>query len=101
MLLAFNNNSGIPLCLRLPGRLEVQLHATRAQQGELKSRVVRTGRRIGVEDVETALQRLTGAVSAGSVTAFLCGPPGMVDEMSAMLRDLGLVQARIRAEKWW
>ncbi len=79
----------------------MQLHATKAQERELHSKAVHAGRRIGREDLVAALRRLTGSEAPRTVTAFLCGPPGMVDEMSAMLRDLDLLQARIRAEKWW
>jgi ferredoxin-NADP reductase len=32
---------------------------------------------------------------------YLCGPPGMVEDMSAFLRDLGVPPSRIIFEKWW
>lgn len=91
-----------PCCiLCLPGGLEVQLHATREQERGLQARGVNASRRIEKQDLVAALGRLTGGGSPGSVTAVLCGPPRMVDDMSATLLDLGMQQARIRAEKWW
>ena len=32
---------------------------------------------------------------------YLCGPPGMVEDMSAFLRELGVSPSRIIFEKWW
>lgn len=32
---------------------------------------------------------------------YLCGPRGMVEDMSAMLHDLGVPMSRIIFEKWW
>jgi ferredoxin-NADP reductase len=32
---------------------------------------------------------------------YLCGPPGMVEDMSTCLRDLGVPASRIIFEKWW
>lgn len=32
---------------------------------------------------------------------YLCGPKGMVEDMSAMLHDLGVPMSRIIFEKWW
>lgn len=32
---------------------------------------------------------------------FLCGPPPMIESVSAVLRSLGLSEDRIRYEKWW
>lgn len=32
---------------------------------------------------------------------YLCGPPGMVEDLSAMLHDRGVPMSRIIFEKWW
>lgn len=32
---------------------------------------------------------------------YLCGPPGMVDDMEKFLRELGVHTSRIIFEKWW
>ena len=32
---------------------------------------------------------------------YLCGPKGMVEDMSALLHDLGVPMNRIIFEKWW
>lgn len=32
---------------------------------------------------------------------YLCGPPGMVDDMEKFLRELGVHASRIIFEKWW
>jgi ferredoxin-NADP reductase len=32
---------------------------------------------------------------------YLCGPPGMVDDMEKFLRELGVPASRIIFEKWW
>lgn len=32
---------------------------------------------------------------------YLCGPPGMVEDISAMLAELGVSPSRIIFEKWW
>jgi ferredoxin-NADP reductase len=32
---------------------------------------------------------------------YLCGPPGMVEDMGAFLRELGVPPSRIIFEKWW
>jgi ferredoxin-NADP reductase len=32
---------------------------------------------------------------------YLCGPKGMVEDMSALLHDLGVPMSRIIFEKWW
>jgi ferredoxin-NADP reductase len=43
-----------------------------------------------------------GALNAPPNTLFyLCGPPGMVEDMSTFLRDLGVPPSRIIFEKWW
>lgn len=42
------------------------------------------------------------ALNAAPETLFyLCGPPGMVDDMENLLRDLGVPPSRIIFEKWW
>ena len=61
---------------------------------------VRAGR-ITQEDLAAGLHRLSGGAPVASVTAFICGPPRMVDAMAATLHELGLPQTGIRAEKWW
>ena len=43
-----------------------------------------------------------GALNAAPDALFyLCGPPGMVDDMEKFLRDLGVQPSRIIFEKWW
>jgi glycine betaine catabolism B len=32
---------------------------------------------------------------------YLCGPKGMVEDMSTLLHDLGVPMNRIIFEKWW
>ena len=32
---------------------------------------------------------------------YLCGPKGMVEDMSTLLHDLGVPMSRIIFEKWW
>lgn len=42
------------------------------------------------------------ALNAAPETLFyLCGPPGMVDDMERLLRGLGVPPSRIIFEKWW
>ncbi|XP_031441950.1 oxidoreductase NAD-binding domain-containing protein 1 [Clupea harengus] len=62
-------------------------------------------------DIEQELQPYTrhGRISEAQLEqcvsertlCFLCGPPPMIEGLSALLRSLGLSEDRIRYEKWW
>lgn len=64
--------------------------------------------RITVELIETdgseavRHETLTRALKGGTSAAFyLCGPSGMVDDLSLKLRSEGVLTSHIRFEKWW
>ncbi len=54
--------------------------------------------RVSQDDLEKALNRFD---DEKSVACFLCGPPGMVDDMVPMLESLGLPKQNIFYELWW
>lgn len=65
---------------------------------------------ITVTHPDAAWQGLTGRIDPiklhaiempGDTLFYLCGPRGMVEDMSAMLHDLGVPMSRIIFEKWW
>lgn len=37
----------------------------------------------------------------GDTLYYLCGPPGMVEDMSGLLHEMGVPMSRIIFEKWW
>lgn len=45
--------------------------------------------------------KLAALNAAPDALFYLCGPPGMVDDMEKFLRDLGVPPSRIIFEKWW
>ncbi|MEW6132836.1 MAG: FAD-dependent oxidoreductase [Pseudomonadota bacterium] len=45
--------------------------------------------------------KLAALNAAPDALFYLCGPPGMVDDMENYLRDLGVPPSRIIFEKWW
>ena len=45
--------------------------------------------------------KLAALNAAPDALFYLCGPPGMVDDMEKFLRDLGVSPSRIIFEKWW
>eukprot|EP00775_Hariotina_reticulata_P012969 gene12969-13098_t len=47
-----------------------------------------------------ALQQLH-AGQPGEVSAYVCGPPQMTDQVVRTLAALGLPQRCLHAEKWW
>jgi len=65
---------------------------------------------ITVTQPDPAWQGLTGRIDPIKLHAldvpddtlyYLCGPKGMVEDMSALLHDLGVPMSRIIFEKWW
>jgi len=53
--------------------------------------------RISKEDLEKELIRNKET----RTICYLCGPPGMVDQMKGWLEDLGVVKEDIKFELWW
>jgi ferredoxin-NADP reductase len=45
--------------------------------------------------------KLSALNAAPDALFYLCGPPGMVDDMEKFLRALGVPPSRIIFEKWW
>lgn len=45
--------------------------------------------------------KLAALNAAPDALFYLCGPPGMVDDMEKFLRDLGVPPSRVIFEKWW
>ena len=45
--------------------------------------------------------KLAALNAAPNSLFYLCGPPGMVDDMEKFLRELGVHTSRIIFEKWW
>lgn len=45
--------------------------------------------------------KLSALNAAPDSLFYLCGPPGMVDDMEKFLRELGVHASRIIFEKWW
>jgi ferredoxin-NADP reductase len=45
--------------------------------------------------------KLAPLASGNHTLFYLCGPPGMVEEVSALLNTLGVPASRIIFEKWW
>ncbi|OZA30179.1 MAG: hypothetical protein B7X93_04140 [Hydrogenophilales bacterium 17-61-9] len=65
---------------------------------------------ITVTQPDAAWHGLTGRIDPVKLHAldvpddtlyYLCGPKGMVEDMSALLHDLGVPMSRIIFEKWW
>eukprot|EP00928_Gymnodinium_smaydae_P006066 TRINITY_DN12111_c0_g1_i2.p1 TRINITY_DN12111_c0_g1~~TRINITY_DN12111_c0_g1_i2.p1 ORF type:complete len:332 (+),score=33.74 TRINITY_DN12111_c0_g1_i2:116-997(+) len=79
-------------------RLKLLLHVTRDSSGsELWEG--RTGR-IGVQHLKDVMD--SGQVGADATLAYVCGPPGMTDELVGLLKeDLALPAEHVRFEKWW
>ena len=76
----------------------MQLHVTK--EGA-RSAGLQTGR-IGETALREALQILSsGGAQPSEITAWTCGPPRMVDDMSVMLSDLGMPASSIKTEKWF
>jgi glycine betaine catabolism B len=46
-------------------------------------------------------RKLAALNAAPDALFYLCGPPGMVDDMEKFLRELGVPASRIIFEKWW
>ena len=40
-------------------------------------------------------------IEPGRNDIFICGPPGMPEDLIQMLKELGVEQSRINAETWW
>ena len=58
--------------------------------------------RIGVTALREALQLLSSeGTELRHIMAWTCGPPGMVDDMSAMLTGLGMDALNIKTERWF
>lgn len=53
--------------------------------------------RICKEDLEKELEKNKGL----RTICYLCGPPGMVDQMKRWLEELGVVKEDIKFELWW
>eukprot|EP00092_Neocalanus_flemingeri_P030607 GFUD01033232.1.p1 GENE.GFUD01033232.1~~GFUD01033232.1.p1 ORF type:complete len:308 (-),score=113.65 GFUD01033232.1:61-984(-) len=64
------------------------------QEGDQTREV--TGR-ICKEDLEKELKMRTGT----RTICYLCGPPGMVEQMKGWLEELGVVKEDIKFELWW
>jgi ferredoxin-NADP reductase len=65
---------------------------------------------ITVTQADAAWHGLTGRIDPVKLHAldvpddtlyYLCGPRGMVEDMSTLLHDLGVPMNRIIFEKWW
>lgn len=54
------------------------------------------GRRVGREEVGRAVGGMEGRV-----VAYLCGPPGMAEEVAGWLEELGVAEGDVRYEAWW
>lgn len=82
------------------GALDLQLFTTRSHGAPAPGVVPQQGR-IGQQQLAAALQRLRAShhVEACDVLAFLCGPPAMTDELSAVLQQLGVTH--VGTERWW
>ena len=62
--------------------------------------------RSGAADAEQRTGRIDRRllVEAGidlSALYFICGPGQMIDDVAALLRELGVPEARLRFERWW
>ena len=71
------------------GDIELRQTVTRASEAEW------TGGRGRL--TRDALEEL---VHDPATLCFICGPPALVSEMPAILRDLGIPRERIKIEKW-
>jgi ferredoxin-NADP reductase len=71
------------------GRLELALTATRE-----------VGPRWRGDRGRIAASRLAPLVDPAGTWCFVCGPASMVEEVPAMLRDLGVAERQIRVEQW-
>jgi len=54
-------------------------------------------RRISKEDLEKELLKMTGT----RTMCYVCGPPGMVEEVKGLLEELGVNREDIKFELWW
>lgn len=87
----------------ITGRLRTAYFFTKASNTRPVSDNFHYGR-IGRDDLRAALDSLghdARSEPKRSITAFLCGPPRMVDELSQLLLELVVAQDRIKSEKWW
>lgn len=71
------------------GRIELHQAVTRAPDGPWTGIRGRIGR-----------SELEPLVHGRETLCFVCGPPALVTEMSALLGDLGIARDRIRMEEW-
>lgn len=54
--------------------------------------------RLTIQEVKAGLERCAGP---GPAICFLCGPPDMVEQVTAWLQQLGVTQKNIKSELWW
>ena len=64
-----------------------------------RSRGRSTMRGVGREG-ESAAPSSQPLVHDPATLCFICGPPALVAEMSALLEELGIARGRIRVEEW-
>ena len=57
-----------------------------------------TGKRIDESEIKTALERLS---NSNPLKCYICGPPPMIADMEAILRNLGIKDSDVFCEKWW
>jgi len=83
----------------LAGRLQLQFYLTKTVQAAESANEPR--RRIMKDDLSAALQMLNSKDASCPPKVFLCGPPGMVDEVSRHLTQLGVDSCDVKFENWW
>jgi ferredoxin-NADP reductase len=83
--------------------LDLQLHTTRQHAplpAQLQAHVVRR-HRIGAKDLQAAVAALQAGGSSPGPVAYVCGPPGMTDDVVQQLVESGVAPGDIKTERWW
>ncbi|XP_050418628.2 oxidoreductase NAD-binding domain-containing protein 1 [Patella vulgata] len=50
---------------------------------------------------EDTIHRVVGKSKPDKITAFICGPLSMIEDVTCILQNCGLDSSKIRFEKWW
>lgn len=83
------------VCKEFPEKFTCNFNLTQQRTGDVDQELqpyVKNGR--------ISAAQLEGCVSEQTL-CFLCGPPPMIESVSAQLSSMGLAQDRILYEKWW
>lgn len=86
----------VDMCEEFPETLSCDFHVTQQPAEDIERDLQPYLKRGRVSE-----EHLRGRVDPRSTLCFLCGPPPMIESLSAALQETGLPPSRILFEKWW